>query len=550
MSISQEPRAAQTTPTTAASAKPTLAARFSRAYGAQLLWRDLKLRDRLAILSKLRELLVRDRLMLAQAIQIPNRQSYAETVSAELMPLADSVRWLCRRARYVLRTRYTQRRHTPLWLGWLESSIVRVPHGLVLIIGAGNYPLYLMGVQALQALAAGNAVAIKPAPGAELVTERFVELLIEAGVPRELCVILDSSIESGQAAIEAGVDKVVLTGSSRSGRNVLKQLADCLTPATMELSGCDAMYVLPGADLHRVCDTLVFTLRLNGGASCLAPRRIFLPEKTYEVFHRLLAQRLTLDSQKAWRTQIPKTVFEKLKAGVKEAVQSGARVFESPHANIVLTTTQTDLSNDSCKQASNTFPNATVPNATVPNATVPNVTVPNATVSIGHLVLTDMRPSMSLCSADIFAPLAMIVPVADWAEALQFDSMCPYALTASVYGPVEDALRMTKFISAGSIIINDTLVPTADPQLPFGGRGESGYGVTRGDEGLLGMTVPKVITLRRGRWLPHLQPPSPADESLLDGLLQFNHGGSLLKRLRGLKQTIQAAMASRKKPQK
>jgi aldehyde dehydrogenase (NAD+) len=516
-------------PASTATAKPTLAARFARAYGAQLLWRDLKLKDRLAILSGLRSLLVRDRIILAQAIQIPNRQNYAETISAELMPLADSVRWLCRRARHVLRTRYTQRRHTPLWLGWLESSVVRVPHGLVLIIGPGNYPLYLTGVQTLQALAAGNAVAIKPAPGAELITERFVDLLVEAGVPRELCVILDSSIESGQAAIEAGVDKVVLTGSSRSGRNVLKQLADCLTPATMELSGCDAMYVLPGADLHRVCDVLVFTLRLNGGASCLAPRRIFVPEKAYEVFHRLLAQRLTADRQKGWRTEIPKAVFEKLKAGVKEAVQSGARVFESPHANILLTTAQAD-------QSPSPQPNA-------PGHAL-------STVSIGHLVLTDMKPSMGLCSADIFAPLAMILPVADWAEALQFDSMCPYALTASVYGPVEDALRMTKFISAGSIIINDTLVPTADPQLPFGGRGESGYGVTRGDEGLLEMTVPKVITLRRGRWLPHLQPPSPADESLLDGLLQLNHSGSLLKRLRGLKQTIHAAMASRKKPQK
>lgn len=523
MSISHDSRAAAPSPLQKTATAPSVASRFSRAYGAQLLWRDLKLKDRLAVLSKLRGLLVRDRLMLAQSIQIPNRQSYAETISAELLPLADSVRWLCRRARYILKTRYTQRRHTPLWLGLLESSIVRVPHGLVLIIGAGNYPLYLSGVQAIQALAAGNAVALKPAPGAELVTQRFVDLLVEAGVPSDLCVVLESSIEAAQQAIEAGVDKVVLTGSSRSGRNVLKQLADSLTPATMELSGCDAMYVLPGADMHRVCDTIAFTLKLNGGASCLAPRRVFVPQKTYEVFHRLLSQRLTAESQRDWRTQIPHFVFQKLQNGVKEAVHSGARVFESPHANIALTKAASHTETASSDQAKN--------------------------VSIGHLVLTDMKPTMSLCSADIFAPLVMIIPVADWAEALQFDSMCPYALTASVYGPLEDALRMTKFISAGTITINDALVPTADPQLPFGGRGESGFGVTRGDEGLLSMTVPKVITIRRGRWLPHLQPPSAADESLLDGLLQFNHSGSLLKRLLGLKQTIQAAMASRKKPQ-
>jgi acyl-CoA reductase-like NAD-dependent aldehyde dehydrogenase len=529
MSISQDSRAAQNSPAPKPSTASAVEAKFSRAYGAQLLWRDLKLKNRLAILSNVRELLVRDRLMLAQSIQSPSRQNYAETISAELMPLADSIRWLSRRARSILKTRYTQRRHTPLWLGLIESSILRVPHGLVLIIGAGNYPLYLTGVQALQALAAGNAVALKPGPGAELVTERFVDLLIEAGVPRELCVLLDSSVEAAQEAIEAGVDKVILTGSSRSGRLVLKKLADSLTPATMELSGCDAMYVLPGADMHRVCDTISFTLRLNGGASCLAPRRVFVPQKTYEVFHRLLSQRLTSESQRSWRTQIPSFVFQKLQSGVKEAMQLGARVFESPHAHIALTTSSSTQSAVTAAPANSERVDS---------------------VSIGHLVLTDMKPTMSLCSADIFAPLVMIIPVADWAEALQFDSMCPYALTASVYGPLEDALRMTKFISAGSITINDALVPTADPQLPFGGRGESGFGVTRGDEGLLSMTVPKVITIRRGRWLPHLQPPSPADESLLDGLLQFQHSGSLLKRLLGLKQTIQAAMASRKKPLK
>ncbi len=202
MSISHDSRAAAPSPLQKTATAPSVASRFSRAYGAQLLWRDLKLKDRLAVLSKLRGLLVRDRLMLAQSIQIPNRQSYAETISAELLPLADSVRWLCRRARHILKTRYTQRRHTPLWLGLLESSIVRVPHGLVLIIGAGNYPLYLSGVQAIQALAAGNAVALKPAPGAELVTQRFVDLLVEAGVPSDLCVVLDSSIEAAQQAIE------------------------------------------------------------------------------------------------------------------------------------------------------------------------------------------------------------------------------------------------------------------------------------------------------------------------------------------------------------
>lgn len=68
---------------------------------------------------------------------------------------------------------------------------------------------------------------------------------------------------------------------------------------------------------------------------------------------------------------------------------------------------------------------------------------------MGHIVLTDMQTDMPLCSADIFAPLIMVIPVEDWADILHSDSKCPYALTVSIYGPIEDALRMTAYVSAG-----------------------------------------------------------------------------------------------------
>jgi len=181
----------------------------------------------------------------------------------------------------------------------------------------------------LQAIVAGNAVAIKPAPGAEQVTEQLVDLFVKSGVPEELIVLLDSSVESAQKAMETGVDKVILTGSSRSGRAILKQLADTLTPATLELSGCDAVYVLPGADLHRVCDVLMFGMRLNGGATCMAPRRVFIPKKYSEVFHRLLSQRLTSEFQRAWRTKVPRATHQRLWDGIESAIRSGARIFES-----------------------------------------------------------------------------------------------------------------------------------------------------------------------------------------------------------------------------
>jgi len=498
-------------PNSASKTNPKMESDFSKAYQAQLAWSQRKIGERTAILAKLRSLLVESRHLISEAIESQSRQDYRETIASELMPLADSAKWLNKAAKRVLAPRYLDGGGSPSWLGRLRSVVHRVPHGLVMIIGTWNYPLFLPGVQILHALAAGNAVVFKPAPGCDRISYLLVSLMIRAGVPEALIVLLDSSLESAQHAIEIGVDKVIMTGSSRSGRTVLHSLADHLTPAVMELSGCDAVYVLPGADMHRVCDLLVFGLRLNGGATCMAPRRVFVPKKSSEVFHRLLRQRLEDSRQKSWTTRVSSQTYHQLWEGVEDAVRKGARVFSGG-----------------------------------PRAAISSPAENPESVSCGHLVLTDVTTEMRLCSEDIFAPLAMIIPVDDWSDALRADSRCPYALSASIFGPIEDALRLVRFVSAGFVSINDLIVPTADPRLPFGGRGESGYGVTRGNEGLLEMTFPKVVSTRLGSWLPHAKLPEPSDEELLDGLLQFSHHNLIKVRLRGLVQTVRAAMSQRK----
>ncbi len=493
-------------------ARQSMESDFAKAYQAQLAWSQRKIAERTAILSKLRSLLVESRHVIAEAIESQSRQDFRETITSELMPLADAAKWLGKRAKRILAPRYLDGGGSPLWLGRLRSTVHRVPHGLVMIIGTWNYPVFLPGVQILHALAAGNAVVFKPAPGCDKVSYLLVSLMLRAGVPAELIVLLNSSVESAQLAIEVGVDKVIMTGSSRSGRTVLHALAETLTPSVMELSGCDAMYVLPGADMHRVCDLLVFGLRLNGGATCMAPRRVFVPKKSSEVFHRLLKQRLDNPRQKSWTTKLSLQTYQQLWDGIEEAILKGARVFSGEQR---------------CSKLA-------------------NANQPDEPINCGHIVLTDVTTDMRLCAADIFAPLAMIIPVDDWSDALRADSRCPYALTASIFGPMEDALRIVKFVSAGFVTINDLIVPTVDPRLPFGGRGESGFGVTRGNEGLLEMTFSKVVSTRLGSWLPHAKLPEPSDEKLLDGLLQFNHHHLLKVRVKGLLQTVRAALSQRK----
>jgi acyl-CoA reductase-like NAD-dependent aldehyde dehydrogenase len=140
------------------------------------------------------------------------------------------------------------------------------------------------------------------------------------------------------------------------------------------------------------------------------------------------------------------------------------------------------------------------------------------------VIVADATAELRLLRQDVFAPVLAIVPVRDMEHALACAALCPYALGASVFGPVDASRALAARVNAGSVVINDVIVPTADPRLPFGGRGESGFGVTRGAEGLLEMTSIKTISVRRGWFRPHLSPPGANDARRFAGMIRLLHG--------------------------
>ena len=350
----------------------------------------------------------------------------SEVLPAEIVPLADACRFLEREAPRLLSPRRLGPSGRPAWLFGVESEVRREPLGRVLVIAPCNYPVFLPGVQTVQALAAGNAVLWKPGRGGTAAAQAFAEIAAGAGVPEGVLTILSEEPEAAREAIAAGVDKVLLTGSAETGREVLSELAGRLIPATMELSGDDPLFVLPGADLDRVARAIRFGRTLNGGDTCIAPRRVLVLE----------------DQLSALR--------ERLGPGIP------------------------------------------------------------------------------------------ILPVSSIGEALAEAGRSPYALGASVFGPEAEAVALAGRIRAGVVVVNDVIVPTADPRLPFGGRGESGFGVTRGAEGLLELTVPKVIAVRRARRLFHLEDPDPRDGDLFLSYLTLAHAGGIGARLRGAASLLRA----------
>ena len=135
-------------------------------------------------------------------------------------------------------------------------------------------------------------------------------------------------------------------------------------------------------------------------------------------------------------------------------------------------------------------------------------------------------------------------------EAVQMHNACPFGLGAAVFTrDVRRGEEVASQLRAGAVVINDVIAPTAHPATPFGGRGSSGWGVTQGEEGLLAMTVPQVVSVRRGSFRPHVDEglkPNPATADVTRGLLRFSHARTLGERWRGLRQLIRGMIRSRK----
>ena len=469
---------------------------------AQKQWAATPLRLRAEIIGKLRRRMASGARELAETVPttLPGalHRTVADTLASEVLPLIEACRFLERYAAKILKTKRLGARGRPLWLGGVQTHVERMPWGVVLVLGASNYPLFLAGVQTLQALVAGNAVLWKSASGTQTPAFALHTLLLECGLPSDLLTLLEPDLESASEVIAAGVDHVVLTGSAETGKAVLRQLAETLTPATMELSGCDAVFVLPCFDLEHTVRALIFGLRFNSSCTCMAPRRVFL-------------------------------------VGLKE--EDAAR-FEAFLAAAMRSLPAVSLTAKSCRQVRELIADARAQGAEIVLDGCRNT---DSQTAVEATLIGRATPALLSMQTDVFAPVLSIMRTTDPDEALAANAVCPYALTASVFGPEAEARSLARRLRVGNVLINDLIVPTADPRVSFGGRSKSGFGVTRGAEGLLAMTTPKTVQVQHRRSKRPYEPTYESHVELFAGLAEALHGDGIGKRWRGVKRLLRAA---------
>ncbi|HYG76438.1 MAG TPA: aldehyde dehydrogenase family protein [Planctomycetota bacterium] len=460
-----------------------LEAILQRAREAQRQWAARPLSVRLQPVHTLRARLASAPVPLADIVAREIGKTRTETIGAEILPVAEACAFLLDRAPKLLAPRRETLRGVLPFAG--SAIIQHQPWGVVATLVPWNYPLFLCAVPVLNALVAGNAAVMKASPRAKETVAAFGRWLVDAGFPPDLVPVLDSSDDMGRKLSASPlVDRIIFTGSSKTGRAILKAAAENLVPATVELSGCDAVFVLRDANLTLAADAVTFGLRINAGRTCICPRRLFVEEPVAEPFLTALKDRT--NRLKLQTPMDPQTLREADELAQRLTAAGAIALNERREGD--------------AEKALVVSGDAKVMEATQGN----------------------------------FVPALVATKVKNIDEALSLEAQSPYALGASVFSrDVKAAVGLASRLRAGIIGINECVAYGGEAALPFGGRDESGYGVRGGEEGLMEMTRPQALAIARGSFRPHHVAETEAEAMLL-ALLRARHSGTFFGRLKGL----------------
>ena len=315
---------------------------------------------------------------------------------------------------------------------------VRVPCGVVAAVAPFNFPLHLVCHKVGPALAAGNAVVVKPATDTPLMGVRVIELLLEAGVPEEAVhIVTGPGSEIGDALVsDPRVRKVTFTGSRDIGERICK--AAGIKKVTMELGSNSAAIVMPDADLDKVAEVLPQTAFSNAGQVCISTQRLLATGSVYGDL---------IDALK------PKVEAIATGDPLDESTGMGPMIRESDAARV--------------------------------GEWIDEAQAGGAEVLVGGgrsgqmfepTLVTNVSPDMRLSCDELFGPAVGVTRVANIEEAIAISNDSNYGLSASIFTEsLDSAMRFIRDVDSGNIHINWGTQWRTD-LMPYGGVKDSGLG--------------------------------------------------------------------------
>ena len=356
------------------------------------------------------------------------------------------------------------------------ALVIKEPIGVVACIVPWNYPLLLAAWKVAPALAAGNAVILKPSEETPLATRRMVELI--AGLPEGLLQTVYGAGDVGEMLVRhPGVDMVAFTGSQETGRKVGKVAAERMIRANLELGGKDPFIICDDVDIEIAAQGAVWAACLNAGQVCTSAERFYVMQTIADDFieaSKSYVEGLKVGDPMDERTDIGPLINEggrqKVERHVRDALQKGAKLITGGE-----------------RWGERGF-------------------------FFKPTILTGVESSMVVMRDETFGPVVPVVEVGSLDEAIEQANSVPYGLGANVYTQdFEKMLKCMREIRAGTVWINDPL--TDNDAAPFGGQKGSGIGRELGREGLEAFQESKHVHIdpkveKKEWWYPY----GPADE--------------------------------------
>lgn len=330
--------------------------------------------------------------------------------------------------------------NTPLFMFPAKSYIMKEPYGTVLIIGPFNYPLQLVIEPLIGAIAAGNTAIIKPSEFTPHVT-KVLRKIIEAVFNPEYVAVIEGEAETTKQLTALPFDYIFFTGSENVGRSVYQAASNNLTPVTLELGGKSPVIVDESANIKVTSERICFGKFTNAGQTCIAPDYLLVKKSIKDDL---------ISALKA-------TISEFYGKDVQRSEDFGRIVNERHFSRLTKLLTE--------QQQNIIFGGATNKD----------------TLYVAPTIIDNVDLDSEIMQEEIFGPLLPIVTYEDFDEALALIQSKPKPLSLYLFSEDENATeRVLNELSFGGGAINDTLMHIANPNLPFGGVGNSGIGQYHG----------------------------------------------------------------------
>ncbi|WP_455716112.1 aldehyde dehydrogenase family protein [Anaerosporobacter sp.] len=358
-----------------------------------------------------------------------NRSNY-ETLMAEIYPFYKEINYFIKHLKVLMKPHKVKGNIATFGS---KNYIEKRPYGFVAVISPWNYPFQLGLVPIVGAIAAGNKVILKPSE----ISTNTSNIIVKLFQPlQEFMLVVDGGVEETTSILNANIDYVFFTGSTKVGKIIMKSCAENLIPHTLELGGKSPCIVENSANFTVAAKRLVWGKLFNAGQTCIAPDYVLVREENKEKFVETLI------------TEAKKMVAKK---------ERFTKIISQNHYNRLLQLLQGEENNFIYQQKI------------------------EEEQTLGLTILSATKDS-AIMKEEIFGPILPILTYKSAKEAVELShSVCKNPLSLYVFtNSKQDINFYSKHILSGGMCVNDVIMHFNNDYLPFGGVGQSGIGSYHG----------------------------------------------------------------------